>query len=451
MEKIHIYHTNDVHSHLDSWPRTRHFLQQQRAMHELHGEACFVFDIGDFIDRSNIFTEATLGKSSVPLLNDAGYDAVTIGNNEGITLAKGALDSLYDEAEFDIIVNNLKEPSGTMPAWAQEYHIYTLASGVKLGVVAATAPYPDYYDNLGWHIEDAFEALHRTIHTLKPQVDIIVCLSHLGIQADELLAQNEPDLTLIFGAHTHHVLMEGKRVNNALLTGGGKYGRYIGHSTITFDGGVCDVDTTLIDTRTLPAERGEHRETAAQQQQGEQLLDVEVFETTRFYNKEWYHYSKLSDFFAEALLDFSKADCAFFNAGIFLTDMQKGPVTAFDIHKMLPHPINACLFELTGAQLKQILTTIEASHDEWPRKELRGLGFRGNVVGKILTYDFKLKDGVVYVKGKVVQREETVKLVTLDMFTFGWFFPELKQLPKTYLLPQFLRDILTIYGHKYFM
>ena len=115
METIHIYHTNDVHSHLDSWPRTRSYLQERRAFHEQHDEACLIVDIGDFIDRSNIFTEATLGKSSITLLNEANYDAVTIGNNEGITLAKEALNQLYTEAKFNVIVNNLKKPDGKMP------------------------------------------------------------------------------------------------------------------------------------------------------------------------------------------------------------------------------------------------------------------------------------------------------------------------------------------------
>lgn len=449
MEKIHIYHTNDVHSHLESWPRTRSYLQERRAFHEQHDEACFVLDIGDFIDRSNIFTEATLGKSSVTLLNEAKYDAVTIGNNEGITLAKEALNQLYDQADFDIIVNNLKESNGEMPAWAQPYHVYTLASGVKLAVVAATAPFPDYYNNLGWRIDDPFTCLHESIAEARKKADIIVCMSHLGLTADERLAEQEGDVTLIFGSHTHHVLEQGKYINQSLLTGGGKYGRYIGHSIIHFDDGVQHVETELIETASLPPERGEHREVAAQQRYGEELLDVEVFETTRFYNKEWYHYSKLSHFFAEALLDFSDADCAFFNAGIFLTDMNKGAVTALDIHRMLPHPINACVVELTEAQLREMLAIIDDAHD-WPRRELRGLGFRGNVVGKMLTYHITQKDGNLVVDGKPLVPGDTVKVVTLDMFTFGWFFPELKVLPKTYLLPQFLRDILTIYGHKYF-
>lgn len=448
MEKIHIYHTNDVHSHLNSWPRTRAFLQRQKQYHEARGETCFIFDLGDFIDRSNVFTEATLGKSSIPLLNDAMYDAVTIGNNEGITLSKGALDHLYDDATFDVIVSNLKEADGQQPRWAKNEKMYVLPSGLKIGVVAATAPFADFYNNLGWKIENPFQTIAASVARIKEQVDVIVCLSHLGLQADEQLAETLGELTLIIGAHTHHVLENGKYVHQSLLTGGGKYGMYVGHSTICVGASITS-ETELIATAILPEERGEHREVEAQQRYGEQLLDVEVFQTTKYYNKEWYHYSKLSDFFAEALLDFAKAECAFFNAGIFLTAMKKGSITANDVHKMLPHPINACTFELNETQLKSLILSIEEK-EELTRYELKGLGFRGKVIGKMLMYGFEQRDGNLYVNNRRLNEGETITVATLDSFTFGWLFPELKDLPKKYLLPQFLRDILTIYGHRYF-
>ena len=66
-------------------------------------------DIGDHIDRSNIFTEGTLGKGNVHLLNDAKYDYVTIGNNEGITLSHEELESLYIAANFEVIVSNFTD------------------------------------------------------------------------------------------------------------------------------------------------------------------------------------------------------------------------------------------------------------------------------------------------------------------------------------------------------
>ena len=53
----------------------------------------YLFDIGDHVDRSHSFTEGTQGKGNIKLLNEAGYDAVTIGNNEGITMSKESLSS----------------------------------------------------------------------------------------------------------------------------------------------------------------------------------------------------------------------------------------------------------------------------------------------------------------------------------------------------------------------
>ena len=113
VETIHIYHTNDIHSHFDSWPKISRHLQSRRQLHRLENEACFVFDIGDHVDRSHPFTEGTAGKGNVALLNRAGYDAVTIGNNEGITMSKKALNTLYEGAEFDVIISNLSDLDGT--------------------------------------------------------------------------------------------------------------------------------------------------------------------------------------------------------------------------------------------------------------------------------------------------------------------------------------------------
>ena len=90
MEVIHVYHTNDIHSHFENWPQTSRFLRDKRSESERQNEAYFLFDIGDHVDRSHPFTEGTNGKGNVLLLNEAGYDAVTIGNNEGITMPKEA-------------------------------------------------------------------------------------------------------------------------------------------------------------------------------------------------------------------------------------------------------------------------------------------------------------------------------------------------------------------------
>ncbi|MFL6563013.1 MAG: bifunctional metallophosphatase/5'-nucleotidase, partial [Bacillus sp. (in: firmicutes)] len=94
METIHIYHTNDVHSHLENWPRISQFLTQKKEIHQEKDEDVLLFDIGDFIDRWHPYTEATMGKVNIDLLNECQYTAVTIGNNEGINLPHDDLNQL---------------------------------------------------------------------------------------------------------------------------------------------------------------------------------------------------------------------------------------------------------------------------------------------------------------------------------------------------------------------
>lgn len=118
-----------------------------------------------------------------------------------------------------------------------------------------------------------------------------------------------------------------------------------------------------------------------------------------------------------------------FNAGIFLDGLHKGVITSYDIHRILPHPINVCVIELTGTELREILS--QSKNEEWPLLELKGLGFRGSIFGKMLTYEFSLnKHRELFVKGVKADLDATYQLATLDMFTFGYFFPTFKYAKK---------------------
>ena len=106
MERVHIYHTNDIHSHFENWPRISAYLREESKRLEQENETVFLFDIGDACDRVHPLTEATDGKGNIQLLNEVRYDAVTIGNNEGIGSSKNQLNHLYDEANFPVVISN---------------------------------------------------------------------------------------------------------------------------------------------------------------------------------------------------------------------------------------------------------------------------------------------------------------------------------------------------------
>ncbi|MGE7810440.1 bifunctional UDP-sugar hydrolase/5'-nucleotidase [Lysinibacillus capsici] len=452
LEKIHIFHTNDLHSHFKYWPRMQSYVKEMRNKLGNIGETSYLFDVGDHLDRSNIYTEATVGKGNVRLLNEAGYDVVTIGNNEGITLSHEELFHLYDNANFDVVVANVYASHGKKPAWMKPYVILTTAMGTKIGVIAATAMFEVYYEELNWHMDDARSTLLRLAHQLREEVDIVLCLSHLGITEDELLADECPEIDVIFGSHTHHVLPEGKVINGVLLTGGGKFGQYTGHLIIEYDKKlrkIVEKKDTLIHNKDLPIVKNEQKVVQFLEDEGNRILDTPVFTTKKAYNKEWFHYSQLSDLFAHAILEKSGADCALFNAGIFLDGLPKGIVTALDLHRIFPHPINLCTIELSVAEMKEIY--MQSKNEEWPYIELKGLGFRGVIFGKILTYGFSMNENrQLLINGKLADQNHIYKLVTLDLFTFGYFYPSFKYAKKQYILPEFLRNIMIDYGQRFF-
>lgn len=443
-ETIHFFHTNDIHSHFQYWPRMSAFLNAQRSVYANKGEASFLFDVGDFLDRSNLYSDATLGKGATKLLNEANYDCVTIGNNEGITLSHEDLHQFYEDAKFDVVVCNVESEDGNNPKWLKPYTILETEKGTKIGVIGATAPFYLFYEQLGWSVSEPKAAIFQIAHKLRNQVDILVCLSHLGLSEDELLAQDVPMLDIIFGAHTHHTLEQGKVVKGVLLTGGGKYGQYLGHASIQYDRDAKKIikkSEQLIELPMLPEVPNEIEFLSKLNDEAQSLLDEPLYQLHKTYTKEWFHYSPLSKLFADLMIAKTSADVALFNAGIFMDDLKKGYVTKAQLHAILPHPINLCLVEITGKELKEVF--LQAQNEEWPLIQLKGLGFRGVVVGKLLTYGCTMNERrELIIKGKIAQNDETYRLVTLDMFTFGSFFPSLKIMKKKYILPEFIRDLL---------
>ena len=98
--------------------------------------------------------------------------------------------------------------------------------------------------------------------------------------------------------------------------------------------------------------------------------------------------------------------------------------------------------ELSGAELKELIKM--TFNEEWPHLQLKGLGFRGTIMGEFVYsgIEFEEEKQKIYINGSEILPKETYKLAIPDMFTFGHFFPDLARLDKKYFMPEFLRDVL---------
>ncbi|WP_421381157.1 bifunctional metallophosphatase/5'-nucleotidase [Bacillus salacetis] len=445
-ETIHIYHTNDLHSHFENWPRIRDFLKLRKQWHKDADDEVFMFDIGDHIDRWHPYSEGTLGKGNVEMLNEVGYDAVTIGNNEGITFSYEELDSLYENAEFDVLLANLYTKDHKLPSWAKPYQLYETKSGYKLGVLGLTAHFAPFYKPLGWNIYSPMDQLSFWLKELQPQADMIVLLSHLGIRDDEWIAGKFPEVDIILGAHTHHIFHEGKEMNGTLMGAGGKHGNYVGHIMLELDTEskkIISRKAQLYEQDRLPVSENEEKQIKEWHDKGQELLNDTVVVLKKDMESDWFKPSILPQLLSDGLMEWCEADCAFLNAGLVLEGLPKGEVSRFDIHRILPHPINPCVIKLKGSELKEV---IKATRDEeLHHLQVKGLGFRGKIMGEFVYSSISFGKDIqhISINGEQIDPNKTYQLATTDMFTFGHFFPELNRAEKHYYMPEFLRDVLT--------
>lgn len=451
MKHLHIYQLNDLHSHFENWPKIRRYLLERKAYHEERGEDVLLFDIGDFLDRVHPLTEATDGQANIELLNTVPFDAVTIGNNEGIGNSKSVLNRLYRDANFPVVLANLFDPETDKPPhWAKRCCIKTMPSGIRVGLIGLTSPlYLSYIPN-GWDPKEAYEVLPQLIQELKPKVDIIILLSHMGIIEDTQMAEMYQEIPLILGAHTHHVLPEGRLVEGTLLTGAGKWGRFIGHVTLTLtdDFQIAEKRAGLIECDRLPEREGDWEEVEHLYRLGEELLSEDPVANVPFTLKtDWQRHTRLVDLGLNAITQYANVPVGILHSGLFLDDLPEGLVTKQTLHHILPHPMRLLTCTMKGKTFSRMIQGMEQMRDALRQREVAGMGFRGKIFGELCYKGITLDaEGTVRVLGNPIRTHEDITFVTVDHYRYVSFFPLIENEGENELLfPYFLRDVVGQY------
>lgn len=453
MEKIVLLHTNDLHSHLENWPKIRRFIEQKKRENEKkENTTTITVDLGDFVDRWHPLSEATDGQANVELMNNVGYDAVTIGNNEGVGNAKDQLNHLYDQANFDILLDNLFDKHLLQPPkWAKKYKIIETPQQTKIGLLALTAPFPLTYSPNGWDIRNPYDILPELVEELRPKVDILVLMSHLGIQDDRQIAQELPSIDVILGSHTHHLLIDGQIVNGVQLAAAGKYGQYVGevHLTVDEHKNIIQKSARAIPTETMTTFIEDEQESQDYLTKGHELLAAKKVAKLP--------YDLSVDIFAEHSFIYEALEAvkyrgqtqgAMLNSGLFLTGLPAGLINQDQLHKALPHPMHLLNVTLKGSDLIRLVLEIEKNRAFLRNYPIRGMGFRGKIFGQVV-YSGISYDAVnhqVHWLNQPIDNERRYTFTTVDHFMFVPFFPTIEIAGENeFLFPEFIRSVVGEY------
>lgn len=256
---ITILHTNDVHSHIDTFPKDHSsfpnlggLARRASLVDQIRKENSntLLFDAGDIFQGTPYFNFYG-GELEFKLMSMLKYDAATIGNHD----FDNGLEGLYAQlphAKFDLLSANYDFSNTVMNGHTKPFKTYTL-NGLKIGVYGIGIKL-DGLVTKGLFQEtvylNPFEIALDTERMLKEdeKCDLIICLSHLGYQYDS--PENKPDdLTLaaktnftdlIIGGHTHTfldkpVIVKNNKDKDTLVNQVGCFGINLGRIDFYFD------------------------------------------------------------------------------------------------------------------------------------------------------------------------------------------------------------------------
>lgn len=162
---------------------------------------------GDFFSPSALGTakvdgERLAGKQMVAVLNTIPLSLTTLGNHE-FDVSEAQFHQRLAESRFEYVASNVAAADGAPFAKIQSSKIQVVSDGVRslrVGYFGLTIPSnPKPYVRYA----DVMETAAAQVRELRPKVDVLVALTHMGYEDDLKLAKAFPEIDLILGGHEH--------------------------------------------------------------------------------------------------------------------------------------------------------------------------------------------------------------------------------------------------------
>ena len=447
-----ILHTNDVHGAIGEYAKVAALKQAYQAA----GAYVLLADAGDFI-QGDPTVSASQGKTAIELMNLAGYDVAAPGNHE-FDYGYPNLKTLAGEADFPILAANVRYDNA---AALGDQTTFTTTDGKKIGIFGldtpetATKAHPDKIKGVSFlAAQEMFDCAQAQVDALKADgCDYIICLGHLGIDAESTgnrsidLLEKDTGIDVFIDGHSHSTLEEIKeatngtgKVGDTVLTSTGTKLANVGMVDISPDGTISTSSLATSELTVTPdakvAARAEEIQKEIDADYGTVFAKTEVALDGEKANVRTGE-TNLGDLIADAmlwqagLLD-EGVDAAVTNGGGIRASIAAGDITKKDINTVLPFGNTLYVVKVTGAEL---LEALEASTYCTPEAiggfpQVAGIEFTVNTGAQFDTKE--LYPGSTYGKpasinrvmiqtvgGEAFNPEETYTIVTNDFMGAG--------------------------------
>lgn len=162
------------------------------------------------------------------MLAAAKITASVPGNRESHVL-ESVVKTKFAGATHPILCANWFHNDGTLKF---PDHLIIDSNGMTVGIIGVMVPMVTERmvtrkaSQFVW--QDPIQTAQTISQNIRPKVDLLIALTHIGFAQDIKLAESCPEIDLILGAHSHTVLEQPKKINQTVICQTGSHGRYLG-------------------------------------------------------------------------------------------------------------------------------------------------------------------------------------------------------------------------------
>jgi 2',3'-cyclic-nucleotide 2'-phosphodiesterase (5'-nucleotidase family) len=448
-----ILHTNDIHS------RFENFAKASKKIKELRDENTLVLDAGDFNDFMRLELQGTNGKAGAELISAAGYDAISVGNNEGfsgiepceVLATSGSTTFLscniykFEQFKEEFIKEDLKALDGVKRSVVIE------KGGVKFLIIGAS-PFGTMNQFLilsNMWATNPKEEIEKEIEVHRDKYDICILLSHCGINFDMEIAPTIDGIDIIIGGHSHTLMEKAEKVGNTIIHQSGSFAEHLGilefevneSNIVNYNGNNIKLQDTEEDETIINILKSNKEKAIVN-------LSKPLYEIEESLWNDITEENPISNLLADALKDVLNCEIGLINSGVLNGGIKKGPVSKKKLLEICPSPLNPTYMEIKGKHLRE---AFQMSLDaDFCMQDGRGPGFRGKYLGKL-----HLSGGVIEYKDRKVSKilidgnplddEKIYTVATSDYLQRGTGYESLSNNINRKYNEEYLRDTLREY------
>lgn len=243
-KEVIIFSTNDIHGRLEPFNygsfKNVGGASRRSAIFKAE-ENPLILDAGDFA-QGTLYFKILENNLNLEILDKLGYHAIALGNHEfdkGVNyIKKSALSS-----KVPLLVSNVKFLDEEINLLVKRYVIkevndvnIAIIGVLDCAVKAISSTNPDEY-----FVYDEIETLQEIVDEVDVKSDLIIVLSHCGVEKDKKIAKEVKGIDLIIGGHSHTFLKKPIKIKQkngdiVLISQNGEFGKDVGKWHLDVDG-----------------------------------------------------------------------------------------------------------------------------------------------------------------------------------------------------------------------